>query len=192
MTVRDNMKFIVTIFAIAAVTVTLAGLGLKMQNRLGTVETQMLARAPTAPPLQKAEASPIKVAVGETVYVPVYSHVYAGRGRTLGLEMTLSIRNTDLDLPIVINSLRYYDTEGRMLREYLETPVLLEPMASMGFLVERRDMEGGGGASLLIDWVAEGLVREPLIEAVMVSLGGGKAFSFARSGRPVARVQANE
>ena len=95
-------------------------------------------------------------------------------------------------MPIVINSLRYYGADGRILREYLETPVLLEPLASADFLIERRDMAGVKGATFLVDWVAEDPVSEPIIEAVMVGFEGTKALSFVRSGRPIASVRAGE
>ncbi len=195
MNVRGNRSVVLTILAFAVfavLIVALVVLARRIENHLGTIETQMLDRAPTAPPLQELAASPVVAAAGETVYVPVYSHIYASRGSKLRLEVTLSIRNTDLDLPIVIKSLRYYDTAGRMLREYLEAPVLLEPMASTDFLVERRDVAGGVGANFLVDWVAEDLVSEPIIEAVMVSHEGTKAFSFVRSGRPIATLQAGQ
>ena len=184
-------RTILVILAFVAVMATLIVLVRGIDNHLDIIETQLQTPAPTTPSLEKVMASPV-VAAGETVHVPVYPHIYASGGRKVGLEATLSIRNADLDLAIIINSLRCYSTDGRMLREYLETPVRLEPMASTDFLVERRDVAGGESASCLVDWVAEDLVTEPIIEAVMVRFEGTKALSFVRSGRPTASVQADE
>ena len=146
-------------------------------------------RAPSASPLRTVESAPEAVATGQTVYVPVYSHIYSGGGHERRLEVTLSIRNTDLVRPVVINSVRYYDNDGALLREYLEAPAVLVPLASTDFLVERRDMAGGVGANFLVEWVAEEMVTEPLIEAVMVNAEGGQAFAFARPGYPIASVR---
>ena len=52
------------------------------------------------------------MAAGQTVYVPVYSHVYQdSRRRQLESVATLSIRNTDLTHPIRVNSIRYYSSQ---------------------------------------------------------------------------------
>jgi hypothetical protein len=60
--------------------------------------------------------------------VPVYSHVFGGnREVPVYLTATLSLRNTDLEEPIVIESVTYRDSEGRPLKEYLAEPVRLRP-----------------------------------------------------------------
>jgi len=49
-----------------------------------------------------------KRVAGQTIYVPVYSHIYHDDGKkTFNLAATLSIRNTDLENPIVITFVRY-------------------------------------------------------------------------------------
>lgn len=50
-------------------------------------------------------------------------------------------------------------------------------------------MAGGVGANFLVEWVAEVMVTEPVIEAIMVSTEGGQAFAFARPGYPIASVR---
>ena len=45
-------------------------------------------------------AEDIKLSSGQTVYVPIYSHIYSGvKGRPFDLAATLSIRNTNLKSP---------------------------------------------------------------------------------------------
>ena len=95
-------------------------------------------------------------------------------------------------MPLAVTSIRYYDTDGRLLEEYIEKPVVLGPRASTDFLVEHRDATGGAGANFLVDWAAESAISEPLIEVVMVRVGGNQAFAFARPGYPVSRFQADE
>lgn len=187
MKVKGRKRTLLVVLIFVAVMVTLIVLVRGIEDHLDIIEAQLQTPAPTTPPLQTVTATPV-VAAGETVYVPVYPYIYVSGGRKLDLEATLSIRNTDLELPIIVNSLRCYSTDGRMLREYLEAPVRLEPMAS----VEYRDVAAAERTSCLVDWVAEDLVSEPVIEAVMARLMGTKALSFVRSGRPIASVQAGE
>lgn len=148
-------------------------------------EAPMLDRAPTAPALRELPETLEAVATGQRVYVPVYSHVYGAQGGQIPLAVTLSIRNVDPQRRIVIESLRYFDNDGNLLRDYLQRPVVLDPLASTDFLVEQRDMAGGVGANFLLDWVAQDSVSPPIIEAVMVSTEGNRAFSFVRSGTPL-------
>jgi hypothetical protein len=55
----------------------------------------------------------LQVVSGETIYVPAYSHVYSmSRDRQFDLSVTLSVRNTDLEYPIIVSSVRYYDNNG--------------------------------------------------------------------------------
>ncbi len=183
-----NSRFFALMLGIASLLALLVYWGMHTDRRFSEIET--LHRAPTAPPLQELRGGLRQVTSGQTVYVPVYSHIYAAGGVQRLLETTLSIRNTDLERPIIVTSVRYYDTEGRLLDEYLEQPVLLGPLASTDFLVEHRDRAGGAGANFLVDWAAENAVTEPVIEAVMVNVEGNRAFSFVRPGYPLSRFRA--
>ena len=187
-----NRGFFFMIAMGIALALVLVTLGLRLERRLGTLESSMLERAPGAAPLQKLEERPEIVATSQIVYVPVYSHIYHQGGRELSLEATLSIRNTDPDHPIVIDSVRYYGTGGELIKEYLQQPAVLGPLASADFLVERRDTAGGAGANFLVQWVAEELVNEPVIEAVMVGTEDSRAFSFVRPGHPLAESTEDE
>lgn len=120
---------------------------------------------------------------GQRVYVPAYSHIYGLGGKPYLLETTLSVRNTDVEHPITISSVRYYDTNGKLVKEYLNSPRRLAPLATGEFLVESEDIRGGSGANFIVEWSSSEEVNEPLIEAVMVSIGQSTSFSFARRGR---------
>jgi Protein of unknown function (DUF3124) len=125
---------------------------------------------------------PREIVVGQTVYVPLYSHVYQANGERLMLAGTLSIRNTDADHALTISGVRYYDTEGKLVRDFLKTPLTLKPLGSTDFLVQESDTSGGSGANFLVEWVSDEPVQEPIIEAVMVGRKGGSVAAFARSG----------
>jgi len=122
--------------------------------------------------------------VGQTIYVPIYSHIYTGnKTRTINLAATLSVRNTDAQNPIWLNSARYYGTNGELLKEYVPKPLLVGPMASTDFVVEEQDTTGGAGANFIVEWSASSDVTPPVVEAVMISTAIQQGISFVSMGR---------
>lgn len=117
------------------------------------------------------------------VYVPVYSHVYFGDGKPYLLTTTLSIRNTDLARGILVKAVTYYDTGGRLVRNYLNAPLRLGPLASREILVEEHDVVGGSGAKFIVEWTAEEVVEHPIIEAVMIGASDLRGISFVTTGK---------
>jgi hypothetical protein len=120
-----------------------------------------------------------------TVYVPVYSHVYFGDGRPYLLATTLSIRNTDLKRGITVKSVKYYDTDGKLVRNYLADPLRLRALASKEILVEEHDIAGGSGAKFIVEWTSEEAVERPIIEAVMIGASDLRGISFVTTGKEV-------
>jgi hypothetical protein len=96
----------------------------------------------------------------------------------MNLSATLSIRNTDLANSIIITSVRYYDTNGRLIRQDIKSPVELKPLASTDFFIAADDTSGGSGANFIVEWVALKTVYEPVIEAVMISTSSNQGISF--------------
>jgi Protein of unknown function (DUF3124) len=135
------------------------------------------------------EVEPIeagRVVAGQTVYVPAYPSIYtADRADNFQLAVTLSIRNTDQNRPIIITAARYYNSDGLLVREYVKKPLRIQPMAAMEFFVKESDTRGGVSASFLVDWVAEQSVTAPVLESVMVGTLGTQGVSFISAGRVV-------
>jgi len=71
----------------------------------------------------------LNISVGQMVYVPAYSQIHSvysgGKGQMINFAVTLSIRKTDLQFPIIIKSVSYYDNDGTLLKEYVEMPFQL-------------------------------------------------------------------
>lgn len=138
------------------------------------------------PTLAAEQIADIQIVRGQVVFVPAYSEVLLSDAEpTLKLSTTLAIHNTDLEHPIIINSVRYYDTEGTLVREFVDGPLQLAPMATTGFVVPAGDSSGGWGANFIVEWGAETPVYEPVMEAVMVSRRGNEGVSFISEGRVV-------
>jgi hypothetical protein len=123
---------------------------------------------------------------GATVYVPVYSHIYVGfKGKSFDLAIALSIRNTDPAAPISILSVAYYDSSGKLVRNYAPKPVDLPPLASTDFFVSESDTTGGFGAAFVVKWKSRRKVNQPIIEGVMVSTRSGQGISFTSRGQVI-------
>jgi hypothetical protein len=150
-------------------------------------ETASVAPLPTLSP---AEANNLTLVTGQLVFVPAYSQVVYGSGnQTLALNATLAIHNTDPDDPIIIRSVRYYDTDGTLVRDFIDSPVQLGPLATTGFVVIAGETPGGWGTNFMVEWGAPEAVYEPIIEAVMVSQRGAEGVSFISPGRVVSETQ---
>lgn len=125
---------------------------------------------------------------GETVYVPVYSHIHHGnldndnQPARLLMSSMLSIRNVDPHFPITVRSVRYFDTEGKLLREYYPRPVKLGALASADVLIEHRDQAGGAGANFLVVWSADAPITPPIIESINSYFFGCQSGVFASRG----------
>lgn len=125
--------------------------------------------------------------IQRTVYVPVYSSIYHSDARQnmMELAVTVSVRNVSARQRLVLDHVRYYDSEGRLVREYLGTPSELGPLATVEFVVRQLDDAGGPGANFLVQWTGPADVDEPLIEAVMIGHGGSVGYSFTSAGRTI-------
>jgi hypothetical protein len=144
---------------------------------------------PSARTLQPPTARDLRIVTGQIVYVPAYSEVFYGRaGLSMELAVTLAIHNTDLNTPIIIQSVRYYDTDGNLVRDYISEPVEVSPLATTGFLVEGAESSGGWGANFIVEWGAEQPVYEPVIEAIMVSTRGTQGISIISLGRVISQT----
>jgi hypothetical protein len=127
-----------------------------------------------------------QIAMGQTIYVPIYSHIYHhNRQEIFNLAATLSIRNTDLEKPIILTSVRYYDSEGKLVKQYLESPIQLDALASTDFFIKKNDTSGGSGANFIVEWVASTKVSEPIIEAVMIGTDSQQGISFTSPGKVI-------
>lgn len=134
-----------------------------------------------------------QAATGQTIYVPIYSHIYyENREKSFDLAATLSIRNTDLTSPMIVTAARYYDTNGKLLRQYVEKPIQLDALASTDFVVDRNDTSGGSGANFIVEWVAKTEISEPVVEAVMIGSALQQGISWISPGRVIKQTNSQK
>ncbi|MBU1709781.1 MAG: DUF3124 domain-containing protein [Proteobacteria bacterium] len=123
---------------------------------------------------------------GQSIYVPAYSHIYSGdRERPFFLTVTLSIRNIDPRHQINITIIDYYETQGRVLKKYIDRPAILKPLGSLRYVIPQSDKTGGSGANFIVEWEAEQLVNPPIVETVMIGTQSQQGISFTSRGRVI-------
>ena len=123
---------------------------------------------------------------GQTIYVPVYSHIYGGdKEMPFNLTVTLSIRNIDPKQAIRVTLVDYYDSDGHLIRNYLEKPVDLNAMASLRYVVAQSDRKGGSGANFLVKWESDPAVNPPVVESIMIGTNMQQGISFTSRGQVI-------
>ncbi|MBW2337287.1 MAG: DUF3124 domain-containing protein [Deltaproteobacteria bacterium] len=131
-------------------------------------------------------AEDIKLSSGQTVYVSIYSHIYSGlKARPFDLAAILSIRNTNPNNSITLRSVKYYDSDGKLLKEYLSIPLQLKALVSTRYIITEGDKAGGSGANFLVKWKSEKKVNPPIIEGVMIGTHSGQGISFVSRGQVI-------
>ena len=126
---------------------------------------------------------------GEVVYVPVYSSIFYEDGKqVLKLDTTLAIHNINSDRQITITRADYYNAEGKLMKKYLDKPLVLLPLQATTMVVARTKAPGGVAANFLVEWQADGEVNSPLIEALMVNASSNLGVSFTSFGKVVKRL----
>ncbi|THB75736.1 MAG: DUF3124 domain-containing protein [Desulfobacteraceae bacterium] len=123
---------------------------------------------------------------GQTIYVPAYSHIYIGSTeKEFSLTITLSIRNIDLDNPIEITIVDYYETQGKLLKKYLNKPITLKPLESLRYVIPEKDKSGGSGANFIVEWKSDKPVNLPIVECIMIGAKSTQGISFVSRGREI-------
>lgn len=136
------------------------------------------------------EAAPLSA--GQSLYLPIYSHLYhgdvhpkTGKPSETLVSTHISIRNTDPRASFRITGARYYNTVGKLLREYLPQPQTVPPLGTYELYVPRSDSSGGSGANFIIDWSAEKPINPPLVEALHADIREARTLLFVTTGRPI-------
>lgn len=128
----------------------------------------------------------IKKLHGQEVYIPIYSSIYNQyEGNLLHMTGILSVRNTSSKESILIKRVDYFDTNGKLLKKFINGPFSLGKMSTKDFVIPENDLEGGTGANFIVEWSSEDSVSVPLIESIMLGTLGSKGFSFSSRGQAI-------
>jgi hypothetical protein len=123
---------------------------------------------------------------GQLIYVPIYSSIYSQyKGRLLHMTAILSLRNISPKSEIIIKKIDYYDTNGKLIKSFIQKPFALGKMSTKDFVIAENDLEGGTGANFIIEWDSIKKVSLPIFEAVMIGNSGSQGFSFTSRGKEI-------
>jgi len=137
-------------------------------------------------PLSLYAAEKIAPSKGQLVYVPAYSHIYSGnRERPFLLTVTLSIRNIDPKHQIKITLVEYYETQGKLLKKFIDRPKTLKPLESLRYVIPERDTSGGSGANFMVEWQSDKFINPPIVESIMIGTQSQQGVSFTSRGREI-------
>lgn len=146
-----------------------------MDETTGTDELEALE---VKQPLDKSDSE-----YYETFYVPIYSDIYLDEtNQNALLAATLSIRNTSSTDSIFISKIDYFNTNGDLVRNYINNQISLKPMATVNYVIERDDISGGSGANFIVKIRSKNANIKPLVQAVMIGQNGNKGFAFSTDG----------
>lgn len=121
---------------------------------------------------------------GQTLYVPAYSHIYSGNDdQPFLLTVTLSIRNIDLYHGIRVSRVDYYETQGELLVQHVDTALTLKPLESLRYIIPEKDTSGGSGANFIVEWTSDTCVNPPIVEAIMIGTQMQQGVSFSSRGQ---------
>jgi hypothetical protein len=125
----------------------------------------------------------------EIDYVPVYSDIYHldGTQRFL-LTSTISVRNISLKDSAYVFAGFYNDSKGKLLRSFVERPILLKPLEAIEFVIEDKEDKGGAGASFILEWGGSRFANQLLIQAVMIGTAGQQGISFTSKAEVISRT----
>lgn len=116
----------------------------------------------------------------------MYSNIFtAPKAIAFPLEATLIIRNTDPANSLTVTLADFYDTEGKLLKKYLEKEVVLKPLETTHIFIPRSKAEGGVGSNFIVRWNSAKEINAPIVECLMIGTISGQGISFISSGKVI-------
>ncbi|MDQ5988434.1 MAG: hypothetical protein CSYNP_04194 [Syntrophus sp. SKADARSKE-3] len=125
---------------------------------------------------------------GQVLYMPVYLNVPSTEKSNYDLSALLAIHNTDLAYRIKVTKVTLFNTDGKVVKQYITEDRLLEPFATAIFTIPRKD-QSGTGANFLVEWIADQPVNEPLIESITKDVSGNLGLSFLSTGKVIREMK---
>lgn len=121
---------------------------------------------------------------GQLLYLPVYSNVpYQIDTVKFDMSAFVAIHNTDLYNKIMLTKVLYFNQDGRLVDDFLQNRMIsIPPLATKDFYIPYED-QSGTGANFLIEWSADTLVNEPLVESVTICVKPNNSVAILSQGK---------
>ena len=126
---------------------------------------------------------------GELLYAPIYSSVFYDDGaRTLEMASTLYVHNIDPDHPITLVRADYYNTDGKIIKKYVTKPIVMDPLKTLYFVIEKSNVAGGTGANFIVEWRSDQEGPSPLVESLTINGKSNLGIGFTSAARVIRRL----
>ena len=122
--------------------------------------------------------------IHKDIYVPAYSNLYYESDvQKTYFAVILSLRNITFTDTIYFDRIEYYNSEGKLLREFIDKILVLRPMESIEYIVESKDKKGGPGANFVVSYAGRSNLKNlPYIETIMIGNFANYGFSLSSPG----------
>jgi hypothetical protein len=116
----------------------------------------------------------------------VYSNIFTSpRGVSFPLDATLVIRNTDMSNALNVTTVDLYDTDGKLLKHFADSPSILQPLQTKYYYLPEKESSGGLGANFIVRWTASREINAPVVECLMLGTRSGQGISFLTFGKVI-------
>jgi hypothetical protein len=131
------------------------------------------------------QSSAKELSIAGTVYVPVYKSFYQSYGSTrdaYALTSTACLHNTDPKREIVVHTIEYYNSNGKLLNKLIDEPITIKPWTSREITLSHSTQPEDFGANLIVRWKSDQPVNHPIVEVLMVGQVLNRGVSFLTRG----------
>lgn len=138
--------------------------------------------------IPEVHAKDIQLSYRDTVYVPIYSDLNSdSKYVTYNLTATLSIRNTSLTDSMYVEAINFYNTDGDLISKYINRTLILRPMQSIEYTIDRNKEMNKTGSNFIVKWGAKTADLNPVIQGVKISTDQKQGISLITNGISISR-----
>ena len=125
----------------------------------------------------------VKLVKGQTLYLPIATN-YMKDDVSFRVTAEVIIHNTDPDHAINLVKMDFYDTDGKLVKSYLQEPLKLNPASGRRFRVKDSVPDAAGAAAhFIIQWQADNKVVAPLVSGLLLGSRGTRGYAITTAPR---------
>ena len=105
------------------------------------------------------------------------------------MTVTARMRNTDQKHAIQVTAVDYYETQGALVKKFIDSAVGLKPLESIRYVIPQKDKVGGSGANFIVEWQSDRPVNPPIVETIMIGAESQQGISFTSRGQVLVNTE---
>jgi len=131
------------------------------------------------------KSAAVELSMANTVYVPVYKSFYQFYGNTrdvYGLTSTACLHNIDPKHAIIVYTIEYYGSDGKLIKKLIDQPITIKPWSSREITLQASIDVEDFGAHLIVRWKSDQPVNPLMVEVLMAGQMQNRGVSFLTRG----------